>query len=158
MLNPKLEWLTQIEILIINFVLMTKIKHTRIWFSVFSFITWNFKVSQFVGSSVIITGNDVDIISDHDSSQVFLGQVLEVSLGERSFGSNRNFVTIFFYRDSVSELSFFAINLDGWSQEIGEFTELKDLILKWDTAVDSEVKNFFVFLLGFSFLKDISHC
>lgn len=71
--------------------------------------------------------------------QVFLGEVLEVSLGEVDVGVHGDLPVVGGDLDVLAELAELAVDLDPLAEELGEVGGVEDLVLDGAGAVDAEV-------------------
>ncbi len=71
--------------------------------------------------------------------EVFLGEVLQVSLGERKLSSNNDLGLVTGDGDFGSEFTGFAVDLDSVVKELLERGRVEDLVLNWLPAVNGEL-------------------
>lgn len=88
--------------------------------------------------------------------EVFLGEVLKVSLGERDLSSHLNLLIVVVDLEGLSEFAQLAVDLDALSEELCEVSGVKDLILNRLGAVNAEVVADFL-LLGYFSVGLLSH-
>lgn len=82
--------------------------------------------------------------------QVLLGQVLEVSLGERKLSVDNNLSLVDIHRHLGAKVSSLAVDLDALTEEVFEGTGIEDLVLHRGRAVNGELDGGFLDrLLGF---------
>lgn len=73
--------------------------------------------------------------------EVLLGQVLQVSLGERKLSSDDDLGLVTGNGDLGAEITGFAVDLDSVVKELLEGGRVEDLVLHWLPAVDGELGN-----------------
>lgn len=96
----------------------------------------NVEIFDLIGS--FAGGNDVQEFSQAVLLEVFLGQVLQVSLWERNVGWDGELAGIAGDGDLFSQVADLSVDFDSGSQELGEVGGVEDLIFDWLWAVNCE--------------------
>lgn len=104
-----------------------------------SLTTGDLEVSQLV--RVLAVGNNVQEITKLGLLQELLGQVLQVSLGERKLGRDRHLRLVRGDLDLASKLASLAVDLDAVVKELVEGIDIEHLILHRLGAVNGELGN-----------------
>lgn len=80
--------------------------------------------------------------------EIFLGEVLEVSLGEVDGGVDGDLLLFVGDFDVIAEFSELAIDLDPLPEELGEVSGVENLVFDGAGAVDAECEMDWFFLLS----------
>jgi len=80
----------------------------------------------------------VNVVTELLLLQVLLGQVLQVTLGERKLGSHVDLGFLLGDHDLLAELAGLAVNLDALEQESLELSSLEQTILERNRIVDGD--------------------
>jgi len=94
-------------------------------------------------------GNNVNVVTELLLLQVLLGEVLEVTLGERKLSSDEDLGLLTGEGDLVAELASLAVDLDALKEETLELSALEEAILEWDRVVDGELGELLGGILSF---------
>ena len=106
-------------------------------------VVLDFEISELIG--VLAGSKDSKEFLKILFLEVFLGKILEVSLGEWDLGFNNNGIFISSDGDVGSEVSGFVLNLDSLGKIVNEILKDNNVILNWEFAVNVE-------FLGLDFL------
>jgi hypothetical protein len=104
-----------------------------------SLTTADLEVSQLV--RVLAVGNNVQEITKLGLLQELLGQVLQVSLGERKLSRYRHLGLVRGDFDLASKLASLAVDLDAVVKELVEGVDIEHLIIHRLGAVNGELGN-----------------
>lgn len=104
-----------------------------------SLTTADLEVSQLV--RVLAVGNNVQEITKLGLLQELLGQVLQVSLGERKLSRDRHLGLVRGDFDLASKLASLAVDLDAVVKELVEGVDIEHLIIHRLGAVNGELGN-----------------
>ena len=102
------------------------------------FLILDLEVSELI--RVLAGGNDSEELLQLLLLKVLLGQVLEVSLGERNLGLDDNRVHVHGHSDGVSEVSGSSLDLDSLGKELLEVLKDNDVVLDGELAVNGVLK------------------
>ena len=95
------------------------------------------EISESVG--VLGSGDDSQELLKVLLLEVFLGQILQVSLGEWDFRFTDDGFFVHGDGDAGSEVTGFTLNLDLLGEEGFEILKDDNVILNWESAIDGEL-------------------
>ena len=97
------------------------------------------EVAELVG--VLRRGDDVKEITELLLLQVLLGEVLEISLGERKLGSDVNLGLVTGDGNLLTEVAGLAVDLDSIVEELLEGRNIEYFVLNRGGTIDGELGN-----------------
>lgn len=86
----------------------------------------------------LVDGNDVQELTKAVSFEVFLGEVLQVSLGKGNIGLDGDFLVVAVDSHLLSKLAGFSVDFDSVFEELCEVGGVEDLVLDRLGTVDHE--------------------